>query len=163
MIKFLAHKDGGGMAYGFGFSEANLNRMEFNNEPIFFDFGYADRPDLFGLFVYCHQFETPESMQFDLNTVKAYALPFFNEQRGVTPESLRMFPIARSIMQKFRSTPYWGFDTHIEIAHPSDVQLIFSGPDEPSIQRYFSKAGFITPRTKRTQKGFGKWEDDRRG
>lgn len=160
MIKFVAGREGGGNVYGFGLSEANLNRMEFNDEPVFFDFGYAGRSDLFGLFVYCRECPTPESIQANLAAVvETYVLPFFDEQRGVTPETLVFFPIAQNVMLKFRQTPYWAYDLHIKIADPRDIQMIFSGPDEEAMRRYFSQTGLINPKTKQTFKGFGKWED----
>ncbi|MDX2215462.1 MAG: hypothetical protein SFY66_19520 [Oculatellaceae cyanobacterium bins.114] len=62
MIKFTAQKEDGGTLYGFGLSEANLNRLQFNDEPIFFDFGYANHPNLFGLIMYCHEYSTPEAI-----------------------------------------------------------------------------------------------------
>ena len=55
MFKFVSHLPEGNL-YGFGLTETNLNRLEFNNEPIFFDFGYAGHPELFGLILYFRQF-----------------------------------------------------------------------------------------------------------
>lgn len=159
MIKFTAERASGGMLYGFGLTEANLNRMQFNDEPIFFDFGYTGRPDLFGLFLYCSKLKTPKDIAANADEIKTYALPFFNEERGVVPGSLLFFPIARSVMRDLRNKPYWGYDTYIEIADARDMQLIFSGPDEESIRRYFAKAGFISPRTKQAYKGFGRRSD----
>ena len=37
MIKFVAQLEQGNL-YGFGFTDTNLNRLEFNDEPIFFCF-----------------------------------------------------------------------------------------------------------------------------
>ena len=145
-----------GKLYGFGLSEANLNRMEFNNEPIFFDFGYAGNSNLFGLILYLREFREPADIAASVDDIRIFCLPFFDRERGVTPETLRVFPFARSIMQKFRDTPYWGFDTYIRIAHKSDMQMFFAGRDEKDIEQYLRGAGLISPETKRAYKGFEK-------
>lgn len=161
MIKFVARlAQGSGNLYGFGLTESNLNRLEFNHEPIFFSFDYAGHPNLFGLIVYTGEFETPLDIAGSLETtaeaVVKYCVPFFDEERGVTPETLRFFLIARSVMEQLRSTPFWGFDTEIEITNPADQQLFFAGRDSQDIESYLQKAGLISSRTKRTHKGFGK-------
>lgn len=154
MIKFLAGNPAGRRVFGFGLSEANLNRMQFNNEPLFFDFGYAGNPELFGLILYVGDFDTPEQIHANLEQVKQRALPAFNLGRGVSPESLRMFVLSRDIVEKFRQIPFWGFNTALEITHPEDQQLFFSGRTEQDIEAYLIKEGLITPDTERTTKGF---------
>lgn len=156
MIKFTAQSGEGATIYGFGLTEANLNRLEFNKEPIFFDFGYAGHPELFGLISYLDQFEEPEYIAADINAAKESCIPFFDSEHGVTPKTLHFFPIAQSVMQKFRSTPFWGCDTQIQITHPCDAQLIFAGRTEKEIEEYLQSAGFISPQTKRSYKGFEK-------
>ncbi len=156
MIKFTASLKPQGTLYGFGLSEANLNRLEFNSEPIFFDFGYCDRPDLFGLILYLEVFKTPEDIANNLETVQLHCLPFINPDRGVTTETLRVFPIARNIMAKFRRSPYWGFETSVEITNPHDKQMFFAGTTEQNIEQYLQNGGFLSVKTKRTFKGFGK-------
>ncbi len=100
----------GGNLYGFGLSETNLNRLQFNDEPIFFDFGYAGHPKLFGLILYFDEFEKPEQIAANIDAVKERCIPFINQKHGVTGETLRVFPIAKSIMEKLRNTPLWSFD-----------------------------------------------------
>lgn len=153
MIKFLAELDEGTL-YGFALTEANLNRMEFNREPIFFDFGYAGHPELFGLFIYFSQFKTPEDIVANFRVVEAQVTPFLNEERNVTPATLRIFPLAQCVFQQLRDQPFWSLDAEIKIAHPKDKQLIFAGPDEQSIEDHFREAGLITPQTKFMTKGF---------
>jgi hypothetical protein len=154
LIKIVLDLDADGVTYLFGLTETNLNRMEFNKEPIFFDFGYANHPELFALVHYFPEYDRPESI--NLEAIAPFSLPFFDSDRGVTPKTLRFFPIARSIMQKFRATPFWGFETKVAIAHPGDSQLFFAGRDEKAIEKYFQDAGLIAPETKRSTKGFGK-------
>jgi hypothetical protein len=92
----------------------------------------------------------------DLTMAVRYAIPFFDAEDGVTPESLRFFPIARSVMQKFRSAPFWGFDVQVKITSPYDKQIFFAGRDEQDMEKYFQTHGLISPDTKRTYKGFGR-------
>ena len=47
-------------------------------------------------------------------------------------------------------------EAHIPIKTDADVQMFFAGRDEQNIEKYFQDAGFISPKTKRTYKGFGK-------
>jgi hypothetical protein len=152
MIKFVSHLDKGNL-YGFGLTKDNLNRMEFNNEPLFFDFGYAGQPDLFGLILYLPEFEKPEDV--NVKAVAQYCIPFFNLDRGVLPETLRVFPMVQSVIQQFRSVPYWALETKVEITNQHDIQMFFAGRDEQDIEEYFQRAGFLTAKTKRTTKGFG--------
>jgi hypothetical protein len=154
MIKTIAHKPDGGMVYMFGFSEANLNRMEFNREPIFFDFGYADRPDLFGLIHFFPGFKSPEDSDF--REIEATAKATLNPDRGVTMETLRFFVLGQKIMGEFRQTPFWGHETHVEIGHPNDSQILFAARTEEDVERYFVQNGLIGPKTARSCKGFGR-------
>lgn len=156
MIKFTGDLQNGGTLYGFGLSEANLNRLEFNDEPIFFDFGYNGNPELFGLIFYLGEFKEPADIAANPDAVSQRCIPFLNERHGVTVETLRVFPVAKSIMQTFRSTPLWSFQAHIEITNPNDLQLFFSGRTEQELEQYFQNAGLIGSRTKRTYKGFEK-------
>jgi hypothetical protein len=154
MIKFVAALKQGSL-YGFGLTEADLNRMEFNNEPLFFDFGYAGHPDQFGLILYTAEMETPGEALQNFALLQAQAFPFLNPERGVTLKSLNFFPLAKSIMQKFREVPLWGFNTELEITSPGDMQIFFSGRTEEEIEEYLQSSGLITKNTKRTTKGFG--------
>jgi len=70
MLKFTAELQNSGTLYGFGLAEANLNRLEFNNEPIFFDFGYAKHPELFGLILYFDEFYEPVEIAENVDAVK---------------------------------------------------------------------------------------------
>ncbi|MHC5779313.1 hypothetical protein [Nostoc sp.] len=155
MIKFLAKLQNGGTLYGFGLAEANLNRLEFNNEPIFFDFEYAQHPGLFGLILYFDEFEEPVQITENAEAVGDRCVPFINEEHGVTGETLRVFPIAKRIMREMR-TPLYCFKTEIEITNPNDIGLFFSGRTEHELEKYFQEQGLISPQTKRTSKGFGK-------
>lgn len=147
----------------FGLTEGNLNRLQFNSEPIFFSFDYVGHPELFGLIVYLDEYATPEEVNADLERVKLHALPFLDDAHGVTPETLRMFPIARSIMQEFRNTPYWAYKTAVPIWHPNDQQMFFAGKTEHDMAAYLEEAGLIGPTTKRTSKGFEKGFGKRSG
>ncbi|MHC5859565.1 hypothetical protein [Nostoc sp.] len=155
MFKFISKLTHGNL-YGFGLTEANLNRMEFNNEPIFFDFGYAGFPKLFGLILYTPEYKQPEDIAANVEAVKKLCIPFLNLEQGVTPESLHFFPLASKVVNEFRSTPFWGYSTQVEITNPADQQIFFAGRDEQSIEGYFKKSGLISPQTQRTYKGFGK-------
>lgn len=156
MIKCLARLNQGGNLYVFGLTEANLNRMEFNQEPIFFDFGYADHPEQFALIHYFPQFAEPKDVEAE--TLIRFCSRLIDEKRGVTFETLRVFPIAQSVMQQFRSTPFWSLDARCPITSPNDKQLFFAGQDEQSIEKYLVDSGLISPKTKRTTKGFGRFE-----
>ena len=153
MIKLTADLDEGKF-YFFGLTEANLNRMEFNNEPIFFDFGYVGHPELFGLIFFMGEFASPIEIAQNPEAVERYVTPFLDECRGITFESIRVFPISQNIMRQLR-VRYWGSETAIAIAHPKDRQMFFAGRDELDIESYFRKAGLITKQTKRMSKGFG--------
>lgn len=142
MLKFIAKLENGDNLYGFGLSESNLNRLQFNDEPIFFDFEYAGHPELFGLFIYFDEFQTPEEAASNLDVVKERCIPFIDESQGISGETLRFFPIVKSVMQKFRDTPFWGFDAKIKITNPNDQQLIFSGRTEQEMRQYL---GLIKP------------------
>lgn len=152
MIKAIAELDSNGWLYLFGLTEGNLNRMEFNGEPIFFDFGYAGHLKLFGLIHYFPEFNRPEDIKVE--QLEGFCQAFVDLERNVTFETLRFFPLARSVMEKFRSTPFWGLNAYIEIAHSGDRQIFFAGQDEKAIEDYFVRAGLITPQTKRTSRGF---------
>jgi hypothetical protein len=152
MIKFTGRIDKGGTLYGFGLSEANLNRLVFNREPIFFSFDYAGLPHLFGLILY---FDCPTPEELNLEVVQQACLPFLSPEHGVTVNTLRVMALTKSIVDQFRATPFWQHSTKILIAHPEDVQMIFAGPDEQAIEEYMRDAGFIGPKTKRISKGFG--------
>lgn len=156
MIKFTAPMQTGGTLYGFGLTEANLNRMQFNNEPIFFDFGYAGHPHLFGLVPFMSELSEPAEVPQRMDVVMRYCTPFLDTDRGVIVRTLRVFPIVQSVMQTFRNKPFWGFETYIEITDPKDMQLFFAGRDEQDIEKYLQDAGLIDKSTKRTYKGFGK-------
>ncbi|MFN6538111.1 MAG: hypothetical protein RM021_017435 [Nostoc sp. EkiNYC01] len=156
MLKLLAELEGGGNLYLFGLPKTDLDRLQFNNEPIFFDFGYAGFPKLFGLILYFDSFEVPEEIDANIDAVKQSCLPFINEKRGVTGETLLFFPIAKSIMTEFRSTPIWGFEHRLQVSHPNDMQFFFSGKTEEELLDYFRREGLITPQTKQTYKGFEK-------
>jgi hypothetical protein len=144
MLKFTAKMQNGGTLYGFGLAESNLNRLEFNDEPIFFSFEYAGHPKLFGLILYLGQFETPEEISANGEAVVSdRSIPFINEKHGVTGETLSVFPIARSIMEKMRSTPLWSFETQAQITNSNDIQLFFSGRTEQELRDYFIEGGLL--------------------
>lgn len=157
MIKFVANGTEGSL-YGFGLSEGNLNRLQFNQEPIFFSFEYAGVPELFGLVFYMSQFKEPIDIFNNPESVQEFCVPFLDDARGITVDALRVFPLAQSVMQKFRSTPFWGFEAKMQITHPGDRQMFFSGRTNEEIEEYFQGAGLLSPKTKRTYKGFGKRE-----
>lgn len=152
MIKFTGPMENGGTLYGFGLSESNLNRLVFNEEPIFFSFDYAGHPHLFGLILY---FDCPTPEELNIETVQDACLPFLLTERGVTVDTLRVISLTKSIVNKFRETPYWQFNTKILITHPEDIQMVFAGPDEQAIEKYMRQSGLISPKTKRISKGFG--------
>lgn len=153
MIKFTARMDNGGTLYGFGLTETNLNRLVFNKEPIFFSFDYAGYSNLFGLILY-FDCSTPEELEIE--TVQNACLPFLSQKHGVTVENLRVMALTKSIVDQFRETPFWQYTTNILIFHPEDVQMIFAGRDEKMIEEYMKKAGLISSKTKRINKGFGR-------
>lgn len=154
MIKFTAELFNGGTLYGFGLSEANLNRMEFNHEPIFFDFGYAKMSNLFGLILYLDKYATPEEILDNFEEIRKLQLPFLNMPRGVTPETLIIFPMARNIMARLRKEKFWCFETNVNIKSAHDKQIFLAARTEQEIEKFFLDAGFITKHTKRSQKGF---------
>lgn len=159
MIRFTADLQNSGTLYGFGLTETNLNRMQFNQEPIFFSFEYAGSPGLFGLILYMGQFNKPEDIKQNPLVVEEACTPFLLPERGVTFNSLRVFPIAQSVMEEFREKPFWSHQTRIEIGSKNDVQLFFAGPDEKSMSQFFQNAGLLSSKTKRMNKGFGKGGD----
>lgn len=156
MFKFIAKLGNNGTLYGFGLSETDLNRLEFNKDPIFFDFGYAGHSQLFGLILYLEEFKTPTEMVANVDVINNRCIPFLDSNRGVTVKTLRVFPISRDILKKLRDTPLWAFDTLIEITNPNDVQLFFSGRTEQEIEKHFRSLGYINSQTKQTYKGFEK-------
>jgi hypothetical protein len=158
MLKFTAELQNGGNLYGFGLSEANLNRLQFNDEPIFFDFGYAGHPKLFGLILYFGEFEQPEEIATNIDAVQRRCIPFISQEHGATGKTLRVFPMANSIVQKLRNTPFWAFETQNEITNSSDKQWFLAGRTEREIADFFVQSGFVKPQTKPTYKGFGKRE-----
>lgn len=142
MIKLFSKlPEGEGHFYGFGFTETNLNRLEYNNEPIFFDFSYAGRPDLFGLIMYLPEYETPEDMAADIENVALRAVPFLKAEYGVTIETLRFFVIPRTVFSRLRKLDFWGYNLNLNITNPNDIQILFAGTDELAIERYFSGNG----------------------
>ena len=156
MLKVVAELQAGGSLYGFGLSETNLNRLEFNNEPIFWNFGYASHPKLFGLILYLGEFAEPEDIAANPDVVRDRCIPFLNEAYGVTTETLRIFPLSSRIMKELRGTPFGCFESYVAIAHPNDVQLFFSGRTEQELEQHFRDKGLITSQTKKSYKGFGK-------
>jgi hypothetical protein len=55
---------------------------------------------------------------------------------------------------EFKQTNYWVFGTKINITHPKDQQIFFSGPDAKAIKEHLKGFG-QGPSTKQTTKGFG--------
>lgn len=140
MIKFCALMDSG-MLYGFGLTEANLNRMEFNKESIFFSFDYAGHPEIWALLLFLEEYGKAEEIIDGLQDVSLLGEQFLDEARGVTPDTLRIFPFGREVMDKLRRMDYWAFGASVEIKHPDDQQLFFAGPDEKAIKRYMYGLG----------------------
>lgn len=154
MFKFTGEMEQGTL-YGFGLSEVNLNRLEFNREPILFDFGYAGVPNVFGLIIYL-DFSTPEEAAASMDVVRTAVVPYLNPSAGITVESLRLFPIVRSVMKQFREVPFWGFDTATPIGDPADKQLFFAARDERDIKEYLMANGVVPKPPKPPFRGFGK-------
>jgi hypothetical protein len=144
VIKFTTKLDQGGHLYRFGLSETDLNRLEFNKEPIFFDFGYAGYPHLFGVILYMSEYEEPENVLPSMEQIKARCLPLFEAEQGVTLETLRVFLIARSILSRCRSTFFHGFSVAIEISHPQDKQVFFAGRTDEEIAACLVKEGLLS-------------------
>ncbi|MCC5636335.1 hypothetical protein LC593_10785 [Nostoc sp. CHAB 5844] len=157
MLKFTAELQDGGNLYGFGLTETNLNRLEFNDEPILFSFDFIGHPDIYALIFYLgFKFKKPEDIAKNIDFVENCCASFARE-KGISPEALRIFPIAKTVMQKLRDTPLWGFDNvKVEITHPNDKQLIFSGRTEQELRDFFMQSGFVKPQTKQIYKGFEK-------
>ncbi|MEH2135405.1 hypothetical protein [Nostoc sp.] len=155
MLKLTAKLKNSGTLYCFGLSETNLNRLEFNNEPIFFDFDYAGHSDLFGLILYFDEFKEPTEIAANPHAVERRCIPFLNEKHNVTEKTLRVFPIAQNIMKTLRSKPLWSFQSKTQIANPDDIQLFLSARTEQELEQYFRREGFISPQTKE-YKGFRK-------
>lgn len=128
--------------YGFGLTESDLNRLEFNREAIFFDFGYAGHPELFGLVFYL-DVEYPIEVIQNVEQIEQRCSSYLDPIKGITVDSLRVFPLVRSIVSKFRYTPYWAFETHIEITHPEDQQVFFAGRDERDIKHLIRSTGLV--------------------
>ncbi len=142
MLKFKAElAQGGGHLYVFAFSEANLNRLEFNREAIFFDFGYAGHPDLYGLIMYFGQFKDPAEVAENIDVIRQSCVQFVDFNSNITVDTLRLFALPRSILEEFRETPYWGYNMKFEIGHPKDEQIFFSGPTEDAIEGYLKDSG----------------------
>ncbi|HEY9764610.1 MAG TPA: hypothetical protein V6D07_18935 [Trichocoleus sp.] len=156
MIKFYAPMNKGEL-FGFGLSETNLNRMEFNGEDVFFSFDFAGHPDVYGLVIFVEEYNDAEEMAQNIDAIKErYCLNYLEDKElGLTSENLRIFCFTKNVMEKFRSTPYWGFETNIPIKSNNDMQIFFSGPDEKSIEKYLVSAGLTTVKPKRSPKGFG--------
>ena len=154
MIKFVAQLEQGNL-YGFGFTDTNLNRLEFNDEPIFFCFDYAGHPELFGLILYMGEFQNPIDLQQNMDALIPLRNFFVNPTKGITTDTLLVFPIVRSVMQKFREKPFWALETHTMVTTPGDKQMFFCGTDDQTMTAYFREAGFITSQTRQTKKGFG--------
>jgi hypothetical protein len=153
MIKITIPSRHGGTAFIFGLTEVNLNRLQFNQEPIFFDFGYIDRPDLYGLIFHVPGVE--KLSEVDPDILYQIVAPFLS--KTVTKSNLKVFAITEGIMARMRQTPFWGFKYAAQITAPQDSQLIFAASDNAAIERYFQEQGFIGPKTKRTVdlRGFG--------
>jgi hypothetical protein len=154
MLKAVASLKSGGNLYAFGLSESDLNRLQFYNESIFFDFSFARQPQLFGLIVYFWQFEKPEDVLVNFDIVNEKCTSFFNESRGVTADTLCVFPFARKTLSDIRATPFWALQTRVQITHPGDIQTFFSGQTEDAIEKHFRDAGWINSQTQQTYKGF---------
>jgi hypothetical protein len=155
MIKFCLQMESNATLYGFGLTEANLNRIEFNKEPIFFNFDYAGHPNLWGLILFLERYGKAEAIKADLGNVALSCERFLDERRGVTLDTLRVFPFGRDVMDEFRRTNYWAFATTVNVTDAKDQQLFFAGPDENAIEEYMQRAGLLGKKTKRTTKGFG--------
>ena len=135
---------GAGRLYGFGLTETDLNRMEFNQEALFFDFGYVGAPGLHGLILYMDAFATAEDIAQDIAEIERQKAGFLKEHGAITPDSLRVFPLARNAMQQFRAVPFWAYGTQFELLHPDDRQMFFSGRDDQAIKEYLMAGGLRT-------------------
>jgi hypothetical protein len=155
MIKITAKKGDTGSAYLFGLSEVNLNRLEFNQEPILFSFDYAGFPQTFGLVVYLPEMTESNWEGLDMEALERKCVQYMSTEAGITPDTLRIFVLSRPVMQRLRTEPFWGYETHINIGDPKDVQLFFAGRTEAEIEAYFIEHGFIAPRKDSSPKGFG--------
>lgn len=150
MLKFTAQQEGGGTLYGFGLSETDLNRLEFNQETIFFEFDYAGQPNKCGLIAYLGDYETPEDIAANLEQVRKAVALSFGAPSNALPGNLHLFPIARSVMQRFRQEPFWAFTTNLQISNSKDSQMFFSATTEAQMRKYLADAGLIKlPTTER--------------
>lgn len=147
MIRFAANTVTGRL-YGFGLTEANLNRLQFNREFIFIDFATMDTPGYFGLIVH-QDVESPH--QVDLDLLQPFVAMVLDEKRGVTVDSLRAFVLDSGTIAKLRKCQ--PFTTNVEISKPDDIQMFFWGRTEDEIK--LALADFIGPSTRKTRKGFG--------
>lgn len=151
MLKFIAETPDARL-YGFGLTETDLNRLEFNQEPLLFDFKHIDRPDLFGAITYLPEYLTPEDMlsrfakPTSLTAFKQECLDKL-ERRGIYPfekpaplDKLILFPVCRSVFQTLRSRPFWAFDCNTPVTCPSDKQMFFAARDEKAITEYLESA-----------------------
>lgn len=153
MIKATIPSEHSGTIFIFGLTKVNLNRLQFNQEPIFFDFGYIDRPDLYGLIFHVPGIENLSEV--DPNILHQSAAPFLS--KTVTRSNLKVFAITEGVMTRMRKTDFWGFRYTAPITGPQDSQLIFAASDNAAIEQYFQEKRFIGPKTKRVVdlRGFG--------
>jgi hypothetical protein len=153
MIALLGDGIDGGRVFTFGFTDVDLNRIEFNKEPILIDFGFAGCPDLFGFIHYFPEFA--EAEEIDLAIVAQSTKAILSTNPNVTIDRLYVFPFARNAMEKFRNTPFFGFPTQVPITHPKDQQFFFAGSTEQAIESHLAQHGLIAPNTPRTKQGRG--------
>ena len=153
MLKFVIRgKDRD--TYGFGLSEANMNRLQFNHEPIFFDYAFAGTPNVYGLILCMYDFPEPEDIIACPEAVNHLAIPYLNHR--VTFDNLRVFPVCRSVTDKLKEDPTYCFAVDCPILKPGDRQVFFAGRTEEEMEQYFSDIGLITAKTKKYKpKGFG--------
>lgn len=153
MIKITIPNRHGGTVFIFGLTEVNLNRLQFNNEPILFDFGYIDRPDLYGLIFHVPGVESLSEV--DPEILHQSVAPFLS--KTVTRSNLKVFAVTEGVVARMRQTPFWGFKYTAPITAPQDSQLIFAASDNAAIEQYFQEKGFIGPKTRRVvePRGFG--------
>lgn len=147
MIKLLGKKEKGNV-FLFGLSEGNLNRLEFNQEPIFFDFGYAKAPHLYGLIIHNKEYQTPKDIGKDPSFLIESVQRYYDKSKGVTPDTLHIFPIVKIVLEKLRSTPFWAEQANCPILTPFDSQMFFSGRTEEEIKEYFLEHKLINNSTK---------------
>lgn len=142
MLKCVIQNESGDI-YLFGLSETDLNRMEFNKESILFNFGYVNRPDLYGAVLYLNQFFNWAEAVEDLKAVYYEITNLYDKKQGINAQTLKPFIITRDILRKLRNTPFWTFKTHLKSTKSNDVQMFFAADDEVSMMERFRKEGLI--------------------